>query len=243
MIVLPIHIVAGSLGVLSGAVALSAVKGGRLHRKSGTIFVYTMLGMSASGAVLASSEPNWATVLQGVLTFYLVITGLLTVRRPPSMSRWVDVAAMSVALTVGVTHVAFGFEALSSPTGTKYGYPPPLYFVFGPLALAAAFGDIRMISASAKATADKRAGGPQGARRIARHLWRMCVALFIASASFFLGQAKVIPAPIRIFPLLIVLAVFPLAFMLYWLVRIRIRARPARLVIAERLTPAALEDA
>jgi peptidoglycan/LPS O-acetylase OafA/YrhL len=51
----------------------------------------------------------------------------------------------------------------------------------------------------------------------------MCFALFIASASFFLGQAKVIPEPLRIFPVLTVLALLPLAFMLYWLVRLRIR--------------------
>ena len=71
----------------------------------------------------------------------------------------------------------------------------------------------------------------------------MCVALFIANASFFLGQAKVIPQPLRIFPVLVILALFPLAPMLYWLVRLRVRRRPARLVFAEPLTSAAFEDA
>jgi hypothetical protein len=207
---LPFHIIAGAIGILSGAVALYAVKGGVLHRKSGMIFVCAMLVMSGSVAVIAAWHPNWATVLQGVLTFYLVTTGLLTVRRPAG-SRWIDVGAMLVALTVGTTHIAFGLEASYSPTGTKYGYPPPLYFIFGPLALLAAFGDIRML----------RARGLHGFHRIARHLWRMCFALFIASASFFLGQAKVIPAPLRIYPVLIALALLPLVLMLYWLVRVR----------------------
>ena len=66
-----------------------------------------------------------------------------------------------------------------------------------------------------------RARALHGWRRIARHLWRMCFALFIASASFFLGQAKVIPAPLRVYPVLIVLALLPLVLMLYWLVRVR----------------------
>ena len=65
------------------------------------------------------------------------------------------------------------------------------------------------------------AGGLQGAQRIARHLWRMCFSLFIASGSFFLGQAKVIPKPIRIFPVLALLALLPLVLLLYWLVRVR----------------------
>ena len=53
----------------------------------------------------------------------------------------------------------------------------------------------------------------------------MCFALFIATGSFFLGQAKVIPQPLRIFPVLTVLALLPLVFMLYWLVRVRKRHR------------------
>src|SRR5688572_14274691 len=46
----------------------------------------------------------------------------------------------------------------------------------------------------------------QGSRRVARHLWRMCFALFVATGSFFLGQMKFIPEPVRIVPLLLVLA-------------------------------------
>jgi len=53
------------------------------------------------------------------------------------------------------------------------------YFVFGSVALLAIAGDIRML----------RMGGLAGARRLLRHLWRMCVALFIAAGSFFLGMA------------------------------------------------------
>jgi hypothetical protein len=66
-----------------------------------------------------------------------------------------------------------------------------------------------------------RAGGLQGAQRITRHLWRMCFSLFIASGSFFLGQAKVIPKPIRILPLLAIPALLPLVLLFYWLVRVR----------------------
>jgi hypothetical protein len=49
----------------------------------------------------------------------------------------------------------------------------------------------------------------------------MCYALFVASGSFFLGQAQVFPKPIRIGPLLAIPALLPLLLMFYWLARMR----------------------
>ena len=80
------------------------------------------------------------------------------------------------------------------------------------LGLAGA-GDLRLI----------RSNPPRGAGRIARHLWRMSFALFTAAMSFFVGQAKVIPEPIRIRPLLALPVLAVLITMLYWLWRLRIR--------------------
>ena len=64
---------------------------------------------------------------------------------------------------------------------------------------------------------------PTGAKKIARHLWRMCFALFMSTGSFFLGQADKIPEALRIWPVLYVLAIAPLVFLLYWMWRVRIR--------------------
>ncbi|KAB2878618.1 hypothetical protein F9K33_12550 [bacterium] len=216
-----LHILAGTLGLVSGAVALSVLKGGKLHRKSGIIFIYTMVAMSLAGAVLAAIPhqglhgnplgPQRFSVVGGVLTFYLVITGLLSVRHP-GRSRWIDASAMLLALTVGSMSIKFGFDGLNN-NGELDGQPAAPGFVFGAVAILAALGDMRMII--------KR--GLQGTRRIARHLWRVCFAMFIAAFSFFLGQAQVIPEPIRIIPLLALLALAPLIVMFYWLWRVRIK--------------------
>jgi hypothetical protein len=48
------------------------------------------------------------------------------------------------------------------------------------ITLLAAAGDLRMLVR----------GGLFGAKRIARHLWRMCFGLFIASGSFFFGPSN-----------------------------------------------------
>jgi hypothetical protein len=62
-------------------------------------------------------------------------------------------------------------------------------------------------------------------QRIARHLWRMCFAFFFAAGSFFLGQQKVMPPWMHGAWYLYVLALFPLAAMAFWLIRVRIGRR------------------
>lgn len=206
-----LHIVAACLGIASGAVALYALKGAKLHRKSGMIFACSMLVMSASGAVMGALKPQRLSVIAGVLTFYLVMTALLTVRRPVLRLHWIDAGAMLVALTVGIAGIQFGFEALNSATGTLDGQPAAPGFLFGGVALLATLGDILMMLAQ----------GIQGAPRIARHLWRMCFALFIAAgASLFLGRGQVFPKALRNPAILAIPVLLMLGVMFYWLARV-----------------------
>ena len=181
------------------------------------VFVYAMLTMSATGAAIALLKANgWGTAMGGFLAIYLVTTGLLTSRRRAPGFQRTDLAALLIAVTLGVTYFMFGFQAVSSPSGKAYGYPSPLYFVFGTVTWLAAFGDARVLIR-----------GIQGSRRLARHVWRMCFAMFIATASFFLGQAKVIPKPLRITPLLATPVLVVIVVMIYWLVRLRLRQAPS----------------
>ena len=60
-----LHIIGGLVGLTSGAVALSAPKGAKLHRKSGMIFVCAMMVLSASGAVMAALIPERISVMAG----------------------------------------------------------------------------------------------------------------------------------------------------------------------------------
>jgi hypothetical protein len=86
------------------------------------------------------------------------------------------------------------------------------------LALSAGAADRRML----------RAGAIRGAARLKRHLWRMCTALFIASASFFLGPMRRIPEPLRM-PAFRLIPLVILATMVYWLWHYR-RTRISRRV-------------
>ena len=231
MRLVPVHIVGGAIGIASGFIALYALKGATLHRKSGMIFVYAMLVLSISGAVMAAGRA-WAAVNipAGLLTAYLVVTALTTVRPLAAGARWLDLGAMLMALALGLTTLTFGIEALASG-GNRNGIPAFPFLMFGVVGLLAGAGDVRMM----------RSGGLRGAARLARHLWRMCFALYIAAASFFLGPrarvAKVLPEPLLKTALLVLPVLVPLLAMLYWLWRVRSR-RTSRGIVGVRVTEA-----
>lgn len=208
-----VHIAAGTLGLVSGFVALYAAKGATLHRKAGMVFVYAMMTMSVFGTAIAAVRGVAPTINipAGLLTAYLVMTGLTTVRPLAAGARSLAIGALGVALAVGLICLTLGFESLASG-GQRRGFAFPL-FMFGVVGLLASVGDVRVI----------RSGVRQGSARLARHLWRMSFALFIAALSFFIGQAKVIPKPIRIMPLLALPVLAVLVTMCYWLWRVRSR--------------------
>ena len=224
-----IHIVCGSLGLLSGFVALYTAKGGGVHRKSGRLFVYVMLVMALAGltlAVVLGTAPE-LNVPAAVLTSYLVVTALTTVRPPAAGARLLHLAAMVVGLIVGLTALTLGFEAVANG-GKRNGLPAFPFFMFGVVGLLGAIGDLRVW----------RQGARRGTARLARHLWRMSFALFIAALSFFIGQAKVIPKPIRIYPLLALPVLAVLVTMVYWLWRVRIRGSLRGIVGGSAAKPA-----
>jgi hypothetical protein len=79
-----------------------------------------------------------------------------------------------------------------------------------------------------------RARGIQGPRRISRHLWRMCFAMWVAAASFFWGPPGRVPEIIHIPALLPIPVLAPVAVMLYWLWRIRRNGTPPSIAARER---------
>jgi hypothetical protein len=209
--ILVFHISAGTLAMLSGTAAMSFRKGSDQHRVAGNVFVTAMLSLAVSGAYLGFSKHQTLNGLMGILTFYLVTTAWWTARRPDGATGIFDWAALIVPFAVGATLVTYGLNAANSATGSKGGFPAPAYFIFGSLALLFAGGDVRMLMR----------GGISGTQRIARHLRRMCVALFIAAGSFFLGQQQVFPAALRKTNLLFIPAFLPLLLMIFWLFRVR----------------------
>ena len=210
--ILPLHILAGGLALLSGYVALYAAKGAAGHRKSGSIFVYAMVAMSLSGAFIAMLHANAISVVAGLMTFYMVATGMRTVQPRGQAVERIDRAATWFAMLVAAGCFIVGVQAAGR--GRPEAYP---LFVFGIVGGLAVRGDLLLA----------RAGGIEGPRRISRHLWRMCFAMWVAAASFFWGPQNRVPELIRIPVLQAVAVLLPIVVMVYWLWRLRKKRRAA----------------
>jgi hypothetical protein len=114
-----------------------------------------------------------------------------------------------------------------SPGGVPLRTVGVMSFFLATVLLLAATGDVRIL----------RSGLPRGGPRLARHLWRMCFALFIAAGSFFSIRArvaKILPQPFTTGPMRALPILLLLGAMLYWLWRVRGRCVFER----QRTTPA-----
>ena len=223
---LAFHVATGLVALVAGFIAVAVRKGGTWHRRGGMVFVYAMIatGIVATGISVYEGKP---LNTGGALIVYLVFTACTAFKPRTAASRRVDTAFMALAFAIAAVGYTGGFTALGRPGNQIDGVPAGMMFFMATVTLLAALGDARMI----------RAGGIQGTRRVARHLWRMCFGLFIASGSFFLGQMKFIPEPVRIVPLIAGLAVSPLVVLLYWMWRVRLKQNLRGMMAAKAAAP------
>ena len=218
---LPIHIAAGGLAMVLGAVALSVKKGSTVHRRAGAVFVGAMLVMGVTAGLLGivRDKNPVGNALGGLMTIYFVVTALMTVRAPSRWTRGITAAGAVVAFGLALTDTEAGIEAFRSPGGVLNGVPFAMLFFIASIMILAGAGDARVLWS----------GVPRGGARLARHLWRMCFGLFIAAGSFFSVPervAKILPAPLTSLPLRMLPILLVFVAMFYWLWRVR-RARGA----------------
>jgi hypothetical protein len=211
-----VHLSAGVLTIVAGALAMALTKGSRLHRQAGNAFTLSILVLAISGGYLAYVKPEIITVINSFLVVYLVITGWLSGRSASMGGPWVTFAAAVVAIAIGVAHFMTGVSAANSIDGMRDGFPAPAFFAFGSVALLAAAGDVRLAIRRSLTSV----------QRVTRHLWRMGFLMFVATASFFLGQPQTLPEVLR-HPLLLALpVVLVILVTITWLVRVRLSRHP-----------------
>lgn len=216
---LGIHIAAGGLAIILGAAALSVKKGGRIHRRSGMAFVYSMLVMGATASILEFLESASATnIVAALTTVYFVGTAVTTVRPPSQWTRMINAAALTVAVSLGILSIIGGVRGVSAPGLSPGGVPfrtiGVMSFILAAVLLVSAAGDLRVM----------RSGMPVGGPRLRRHLWRMCFALFIAAGSFFSIRervAKILPEPFTSGPMRALPILLLFGTMFYWMWRVR----------------------
>jgi hypothetical protein len=224
--ILIVHICAGTLGLLSGTAAMTFRKGSHRHVLAGRVFVASMLTMGVFAVYLAITRHQPNNIGGGILTVYLIGTAWLTARRRDGETSRFDWVVFLIPLALGILTWINGVNVVRSGASSQDGVPVGMTFFMGSVMLLAAAGDVRMLVR----------GGVFGAKRIARHLWRMCFGLFIAAGSFFLGPSN---RPLRLLSavrlgqhlppalfstsLYLILTILPLILLIFWLVRVRFR--------------------
>jgi hypothetical protein len=212
------------LGLLSGTAAIISRKGSPRHVLAGRIFVASMLIMGAFAVYLAITRHQPNNVGGGIFTVYLITTAWLAARRRDGATSRFDWLLLLIPLALGIQTWLNGIQVVRSGASSQDGVPVGMTFFMGTVMLLAAAGDVRMLLR----------GGIFGAKRIARHLWRMCFGLFIAAGSFFMGPSnrplrllstvglgQHIPPALFSTTLYLILTIFPLVLLIFWLIRIR----------------------
>jgi Ca2+/Na+ antiporter len=229
-----LHIGGGTLALGSGIVAAAARKGGFLHRAAGSVFVASMLIMAIFAAYLAVAMPGQIlNLVIAAFTLYLVATAWMTVKRTDARVGPPERIALIVALLLCAPFAVLSFQ-LATGAAPMFKSAVPLK---GPV-LVAIYGFTLVLGIAAMADARVvLAGGISGVRRIARHLWRMCLGLTLAAGSAFTnGLPRLLPGPMHVSSVFFLPQFVPLGLLIFWMVRVRLAGwceagngqRPAR---------------
>ena len=202
---------------------MTARKGTRLHAGAGNVFMTAIVTMGVTGAMVAVARwlPSGhayqvGNFLMGLFTAYLAASGWWTGRRRAKEVGWQDYASLGAGALITGLFLTTAIGTAAGALWLQHGNGAPFFFVVGGFAAVAAVGDGRLLLNH----------GVIGPARLRRHLWRVCLAMFITVLSFFIGQAKVLPlwlvqTKLNIMPVLVTLA-----YLIFWLVKMRARKGP-----------------
>jgi hypothetical protein len=214
-----VHVTGGTIGLVSGTIAVFARKGGPLHRKAGTVFVVSMLIMAAFAAYLGVAVPDQlVNLVIGTFTFYLVVTAWMTVWRREGAVGLPEKIALGIILLLLAPFAVLSFQlaaGLEPFIKSAIPYKGPVLiavYSFTAVMAIAAIADAKMVLT----------GGISGVPRIARHLWRMCVGLTLAAGSAFTnGLPRLLPGPMHVPPVFFLPQFVPLILLIFWMIRVR----------------------
>ena len=137
------HIVAGGLALLAGPIAMFNQDGGKLHRKSGIIYFYSMMFIFVSSIILSIVRENWFLFMVGIFSCYLVLTGYralkLKMLHRGQKAEKIDWFILIISLLSGIGLITMGIWMYFSKSNS-FGLVP---FVFGWVMLSAVKQDYK----------------------------------------------------------------------------------------------------
>ena len=169
--ILALHILGGSVGLISGTIVLILKKGDKIHKKIGSIFFWAMNLAGLCSFVLAVMHPNNFLFVVGIFTLYMNLTArsYLKFKRKDAVINFRDAIP-----TIGMVIAAFFFVIVGIKLISKDS--------FGWVLLSFAFISLRFVLADYKFFKGKSKFSNQW---LLSHLQRM-IGTYIASITAFL---------------------------------------------------------
>ncbi|MES2388860.1 MAG: hypothetical protein V4543_12735 [Bacteroidota bacterium] len=137
-----LHIIAGTLALVIGAIPIIVPKGKPIHKVAGKVFLYLMFAAAVSGAVLGIVVGNMLLIFIGLFSFYLTYTGYraLKLRRlvPDFRITGLDAVYIPFSMLTGLLMFSLGLI-----DGTLTYRLNPVMLIFGAFMFLNAGLDIR----------------------------------------------------------------------------------------------------
>jgi uncharacterized membrane protein len=132
------------IALLTGLVPMFSKKGGKLHNRSGLIYVYCMITVAVTALLLCGLQPfkMMRMFLTGIAVFgfYLCFTGWRATSQKTGQISVFDQGLTYVTLAVSASMVGFGLYLISRPIDSFF---PILFTFFGVLTGVFASQDVR----------------------------------------------------------------------------------------------------
>ena len=155
---LAIHIVSGSIALLTATIAMITQKGGNRHVWAGRVYAVAMTLIFLTSIPLALLGSSILLMLVAVFSFYLVFAGWRFARNYTGKAHPVDWTAIAAMALTGLG--MWGYAAVLARDGSSQWVTLTL---FGFIALGLSLADARFY----------HAGNVRGSQRISRHLTNM----------------------------------------------------------------------
>ncbi len=141
-ILLLIHIVSGSIGLITGTINLIRKKGDKLHKNFGFFFLSGMLINGVSGLLMSLIHFNFFLLIVGVFSIYMVSTGQrylsLKTISPSQKALKIDWILSAGMFLFGIGFIIYGILLLLS--SNNFGI---VLLVFGFISISMAYQDFK----------------------------------------------------------------------------------------------------
>ncbi|WP_298515452.1 DUF2306 domain-containing protein [uncultured Kordia sp.] len=118
--ILYLHILVGSISLISGAISIFSTKGKTWHRQSGKLYFYAMTAVFVTGIVIAGYKMNHFLFLIAFLSYYSVFCGVRSLKlkklHKTQLPKWYDWFAGIVNTLANAIFLGLGLYYLLSET-------------------------------------------------------------------------------------------------------------------------------